>query len=94
MITSTTSSDRAGRPDPATAPAQPPVRPAAGPADRISTDNVAFLRAELLRQPEIRPEVVARARLLLADPTYPPPAVVRDIAQQILSAPDRSEDES
>lgn len=60
--------------------------------DRISTENAAFLRAELQRQPEIRPEVVARARELAADPGYPPITTLREVARQILASPDLTED--
>lgn len=94
MITSTTSTDRAARPE---------LVPAAGPAaeksyaprpDRISTENAAFLHAELKRQPEIRPEVVARARGLAADPSYPPIETLREVAKKILASPDLTEDET
>jgi hypothetical protein len=44
-------------------------------------------------QPGIRSDVVARARLLAADPNYPPVAVIRQIAYRILAAPDLSEEE-
>jgi hypothetical protein len=53
-----------------------------------------MLRAALARQPEIRPEAVVRARALVNDPSYPSLSVVRFLAQQILAAPDLSEDES
>ena len=94
MISSASSPDRAARPDliVASGPAAP--RASTLRADQISTENAAFLRAELARQPAIRHEVVARARALAADPSYPPPAVIRSVAQQILAAPDLSEDES
>lgn len=57
----------------------------------MSTEHAAFLRSELERQPEIRPEVVERARGLAADPNYPPHAVLQHVAAQILAAPDLSE---
>ena len=60
--------------------------------DLISTARAKFLRAELKRQPEIRPEVVARARALAADPNYPSMAAMRKVAEQILMSPDLSED--
>jgi hypothetical protein len=60
--------------------------------DEISRERAAFLRAELARQPAIRPDVVARARTLAADPNYPPVAVLRKVAEQILGSPDLSED--
>lgn len=94
MISSTTSTDRAARPE---------LAPTAGPStgkshasrpDRISTESAVFLRAELERQPEIRPEVVARARALADDPSYPPIETLREVAKQILGSPDLTEDES
>jgi hypothetical protein len=94
MISSTSSSDRAARPEAVAAQTQPPVRPYAPRPDQISTENAAFLRAELGRQPEIRPEVVERARALAADPDYPPREILQNVAQQILNSPDLSEDES
>jgi hypothetical protein len=94
MISSTSSSDRAARPEAVAAQAQPAVRPYAPRPDQISTERAAFLRAELGRQPEIRPEVVERARALAADPDYPPREILQNVAQQILNSPDLSEDES
>lgn len=92
MITSTTSTDRSSRPEHLTsvAPFQPRLPKA--PADQISTENAEFLRAELKRQPEIRAEVVERARALLMDPSYPNLEVLRSVAAQILGSPDQSED--
>ncbi len=63
-------------------------------ADKISTEQAAFLKTALERQPAVRPEVVARARALAADSNYPPAAVLRKVAEQILAAPDLTEDES
>jgi hypothetical protein len=94
MISSTSSSDRAPRPEALSAAGQPAVRQQAPRLDRISTDNAAFLRGALERQPAIRPEVVERARALAADPSYPPQEVLKKVAEQILRSPDLSEDES
>lgn len=94
MISSTTSTDRTVRPEIVSAPGQSASRPPTVRPDQISTEQAAFLRTELQRQPEIRPEVVARARELAADPNYPPRDVIRSVAQQILKSPDLSEDES
>jgi len=94
MISSTSSSDRALRPDLVSAPGPAATRSAASPSDQISTENAAFLRSELQRQPAVRPDVVERARALAADPNYPPPAVIRDVAAKILAAPDLSESDS
>jgi len=94
MISSASSPDRTPRAEAlaATGPAAP--RPFGTRPDRISTESAAFLRAELVRQPEIRPEVVARARALAADPAYPPARVINLIAQRLLAAPDLSESDS
>jgi hypothetical protein len=61
---------------------------------RLSPQNAAFLHAALLRQPEIRPDVVERARTLLHDPDYPSLEVLRNVAAQILCSPDFSEVEN
>jgi hypothetical protein len=60
----------------------------------IAVDNENFLRSELRRQPEVRSEVVARARALAADPNYPPMDVLWQVAGMILASPDLSEDGS
>ena len=94
MITSTSSTDRTARPEILPAAGKAPTRAAGAPSDQISTENAAFLRSELRRQPAVRPEVVARARALAADPSYPPPEALRKVAEQLLGSPDLSEDES
>lgn len=93
MISSASSPDRGSRAETvsaanANAPRAFTLRP-----DRISTESAAFLSAALARTPEVRPEVVARARELASDPSYPPPAVIQFVAQRILAAPDLSESE-
>jgi hypothetical protein len=81
-------------------PAQPNFRTGStGPVNRcqaprvgqLSARTLAILRSELRNQPEIRPEVVARARALAADSEYPRIEILRVVAQQILRAPDMSE---
>jgi len=94
MISSASSPDRAARPDLVAAAGPAAPRPPALRPDQLSTEHAESLRAALARQPEIRPEVVARASLLAADPNYPPPAVIQRVAQHVLAAPDLSEDES
>lgn len=94
MISSASSPDRALRPEALTAAGPGSPRPYSPRPDRVSTEGAAFLRAELNRQPAIRPEVVARGRELAADPTYPPVHVITHVARQILAAPDLSNDES
>ena len=94
MISSTSSTDRAARPDLVSNTSANSERPNTPRSDQISTEGAAFLRAELQRQPEIRSDVVERARALAADPNYPPVEVLRNVAEQILNSPDLSEDES
>lgn len=94
MISSTSSTDRSARPELAPVAGQASERPYTPRPDRISTESAAFLRGALQRQPEIRPEVVARARALAEDPNYPPAEVLRNVAEQILNSPDLSETES
>jgi hypothetical protein len=92
MILTTPSTDRPVRSEPTLAASR--SGPAIGSrlSDAISTGSAAFLRSELSRQPEIRPEVVARARALAADPNYPPMDALRKVAELILAAPDLTED--
>jgi hypothetical protein len=71
-----------------------PVRTRAARLDQVSTESAAKLATELTRQPEIRPEVVERAKALAADPNYPPPEVMRRVGEMILGSPDLTEDES
>jgi hypothetical protein len=94
MISSTTSTDRSARPELITLPVAVRNRSIHSADDQISTENAAFLRAELKRQPEVRPEVVARGRALAADPNYPSMDALRKVAMHILKSPDLTEDVS
>jgi hypothetical protein len=93
MIPSTSSSDRTARTDAVSpVPSKPVVR---GPgADQFSAGQSAALRSALAAQPEIRPEVVERAKALAADPNYPPRDVLAQVAGLILASPDLTADES
>lgn len=94
MISSASSADRTPRADLVTTAAKAPTRTATTSNDSVSTENAEFLRSELQKQPEARPEVVERARGLAADSSYPPIEVVRNVAAQIVSSPDLSEEQS
>ena len=96
MIHSTSSSDRTGGTDAISLSRNQPraQRPAALDQDSVSTDNASILSNALSNQPEVRPEVVARGRLLAADPNYPPASVISHIAGLVLNSPDLSEDQS
>ncbi len=87
MINSTSSSDRVLRPDGVVH--HTPTPAGRGPApDRFSPENSAALQSALQRQPAIRPEVVARARALAADPAWPTPAILREVGKIIVGSPD------
>lgn len=51
--------------------------------DKLSAEMTDKVRASLAAMPEIRPEVVERAKQLLADPNYPSPEIVNSIAGMI-----------
>jgi hypothetical protein len=61
--------------------------------DSLSLDQDAQLRSVLAGQPEVRPEMVAKGMALAADPTYPPPSMIRGLADMVLNSPDLSESE-
>lgn len=88
------SPDRAARTESLLAATPAVARPTPSRADQISTDSATALKSALASQPEIRPEVVARASALAADPNYPSISIIRNVARQILSAPDLSETEA
>jgi len=94
MISSTSSPDRAARADLVSTAGPAAPRPFTQRPDQISTESAAFLRGALERQPSIRPEVVERGRALAADSNYPPTEIIKRVAEQILGAPDLSDDES
>ena len=94
MITSTSPIDRSGTTPPIGLSTKPAVQTAAPRSDQFNTSNASYLIEALIRNPEIRPQVVERARALAADPNYPPIEVVRRVAEQILNSPDLSEDHS
>jgi hypothetical protein len=54
-----------------------------GGFDQLSTQRSTSVRETLAALPEIRPEVVARGRELLADPSYPGQDIVEKIARLI-----------
>lgn len=70
---------------------QQPLAPRA--QQQFSLEGAAS-RHSFDRQSGIRPDIVARARALAADPDYPPLAVIRHIAQEILTSADATAHES
>jgi len=95
MIHSASSSSPSARND-AIAPAVTPSasRVTREPTDQIHIDTASVLRTGLQRVPEVRPEVVERARALAADPAYPSDHIIRQISAAIVNSPDLSEDVS
>jgi hypothetical protein len=95
MIHSASSSSSAARNDAIAAAANASAsRAHRGATDQIHIDKAAALRASLGQVPEIRPEVVARARALAADPSYPSDEIIRHVSGVIVNSPDLSEDGS
>ena len=94
MINSTSSSDRTPRADSVEITRPKVVIRNPGNTDQFSAESSAALRVALAKQPEIRPEVVARGRALAADPTYPSTAILSRVAQGLIKSPDLSEDQS
>ncbi|MGH7996795.1 MAG: hypothetical protein ACREFX_10625 [Opitutaceae bacterium] len=92
MIDSTSSPDPAARSAAYTGPLQQPSLQR-GPADtdRLSTEQADKLQQALGRDPELRPDVVARGRQLASDPGYPSAAIIANVAAQIVNSPDPSE---
>ena len=52
--------------------------------DSISVERSMAIDNAMARIPEVRPEVVARGRALLADPNYPGPQISEKIAALIV----------
>lgn len=90
MINSTSSSDRVLRPDGLVQHTSTPA-PKSQVSDRFSPENSQALQTALKNHPEVRADVVARAKALAADPSYPSPAILRQVGQAILNSPDLSE---
>ncbi len=69
--------------------ARAPKRPV---VDQIHIDKASALRSNLQQVPEIRAEVVERAKALAADPSYPSDKIINQISKAIVNSPDLSED--
>ena len=95
MIHSASSSSPSARNDAIAAAANTTAsRASRGPTDQIHIDKTAVLRAGLQQVPEVRLEVVERARALAADPAYPSDDIIRQVSAAIVNSPDLSEDAS
>lgn len=95
MIHSASSSSPSARNDAiAKAVNTPAPRVSRGPTDQIHIDKASVLRTSLEQVPEVRLEVVERARALAADPAYPSDDIIRQISAAIVNSPDLSEDAS
>lgn len=93
MIQSTSSSNGPIRPEAVSLSggksAQIPAR--VSDDDALSTNSAATLQKALAASPEVRPEAVSRARELAVDANYPPRAIIEQLAQLLVNAPDLSE---
>jgi hypothetical protein len=68
------------------APSPANTRPAAAaqePTESLDLSRSQRLGQALAAQPEIRREEVARARALIANPNYPPLAIIEGLAKQL-----------
>lgn len=89
------SSSQASRNDAvAAAASSTATRPPLAPTDQVHIDKTAILRAALQQVPEIRPEVVERAKALAADPAYPSNSIINKISAAIVNSPDLSDEQS
>ncbi len=48
--------------------------------DRVQFDQTASLEKALKETPDVRPDVIDRAKDLVANPNYPPPEVIKRIS--------------
>jgi hypothetical protein len=72
--------------------AKPSAKPAVAPQarDTLDTTSSTALREALAAQPEVRPEVVDKARPLAIDANYPPRAIIEDLARLFVNSQDLS----
>lgn len=94
MISPTSNVDHIRRPDLTPVTGKPVASQTTVASDQFSPESTMRLKESLNRQADIRPEVLERARALAADPDYPSKEIMRDVARQILAAPDLSEIDS
>jgi hypothetical protein len=71
------------------AKAQPKPKNATTQTEGVVRDSYLPVKNEdlmdaLRNEPEVRPEVVERAKLLVADPDYPPKEVLKKVAEALL----------
>ena len=62
---------------------RPSPQAAQAPADTVDLSRAAALEEAFHNTPEVRPEVVARARELIRDPVYPPEETIRRISHLV-----------
>ncbi len=68
-----------------------PQQNSSASSDRLSNSNSQALHDALSNTPEVRPEVVARGKQLVTDPSYPPLEIINRLAQMIAQSNDPSE---
>ena len=62
---------------------QPKVIIQAGSTDAVEFGGASALRDSFDKIPDVRPDVVARARALVSKPNYPPTEIIKKIATLI-----------
>jgi hypothetical protein len=55
-------------------------------SDRVSLTNSSALEQSLANSPASRPDMVERAKSLIADPTYPSPDILSAVSRQLATA--------
>jgi hypothetical protein len=66
-----------------------PLRPTPEPtmlSDRVSLTNSSALEQTLANSPASRPDMVERAKSLIADPNYPSSEILSAVSRQMASA--------
>jgi len=66
--------------------AQRPTPASAMPSDQISLTNLSSADEALKSLPDSRPDVVERAKSLIADPNYPSSSMMSALSQKLASA--------
>lgn len=93
MIHSTSNTSGQQRPDAVGASNRKPAAPAGAPpvsGETLSSAGTDALRAALAATPEVRPEEVQKGKSLAVDASYPPRAIIEDLARLFIQSQDAS----
>lgn len=92
MIIPSSSTNRSPLPQSLSTAGQPAPSAPIARNDQLSTEKASHLKAALERQPAVRLEMLAHARALASDSGHPPEAMMKLLAQHLLSTRDPSLD--